>query len=566
MRCPLPPPPFTQGEPAECAIAVVTSGADGAFRFDDDHRGRTPPVLVRPGRPPGGQARITLAENQTINFNLLLAGGFGTVTGVVLDQNGRPVTDAQVGGGLSITNVNPADGTFTLTDVPVGRREIVAVSQSMQSTGRSTVDIVVEGETVHTTVVLEAVGAVAGIVSRRPAASRRPASRSTCSRSATTSTGNDAVCVKGDATTNAAGAYRVSGLLAGKYTASAFRNGLTDGNIVTFAVRYNQQVVKADIRFRGTGGIVTGRVLRAKPAGCQPGPACQDTPLPARVAISGDRLVVAGGRIGVRFEYVQNYEVVDNNFTTGEFQFTNVWSGPFTLRAAGQFSPEPVAVEATMPGPGQTVNVDLRLQPTSTLTGTVFEPDGFTPVTTRQVSLKFVSNAVVVFCSENSPDRRDRLRLDPAGHPGSLCRDRPGHRPVLVPHRQRGRVHDHRQRRHARVAEAKGSVKAGETVDLSVRLLAKARVTIRVLRHDGHTLVPGASVDLQQIDYPKARRTGTAVDGTIVFDSLGEGQFVVAAVDGNGFAGGRLDASSATTRTSSSTCTCTTRRAPSKAS
>ncbi len=534
VRCPLPPPP-NQGEPAECAIAIVTSGVDGAFAFDTITAGELRLYTFDQAALQEGQARLTLAENQTINFNLLMAGGFGTVTGVVLDQNGRPVTDAQVGGGLSIATVNPVNGTFTLTDVPVGRREIVAVSPGMQSTGRSTVDIVVEGEVVHTTVVLEAVGAVAGIVSDAHGVAQAGV-KVYVLQECYDEYGNDAVCVKGEAMTDAAGAYRVSGLLAGKYTASAFRSGLTDGNLVTFAVRYNQQVVKADIRFRGTGGIVTGRVLRARPAGCQPGPDCQDTPLPARVAISGDRLVVAGGRIGVRFEYVQNYEVVDNNFTTGEFQFTNVWAGPFTLRAAGQFSPEPVAVEASMPGAGQTVNVDLRLQPTSTLTGTVFEPDGITPVTSRQVSLKFVSNAVIVFCSEDSQTGETNCVSIPQGIQEAFAVTDPATGRFSFPIVNAG-AFTITANDGTRVAEARGAVKAGETVDLGVRLLARARVTVRVVRSDGHTLVPGASVELQQIAYPKARRTGTAVDGTIVFDSLGEGQFVVAAEDANGFAG-----------------------------
>ena len=58
-------------------------------------------------------------------------------------------------------------------------------------------------------------------------------------------------------------------------------------------------------------------------------------------------------------------------------------------------------LSGVMPGPGQTVTIDLRLQPTSRITGTVFEPDGFTPVTNRQISLKFKSNAVVVFCHDD---------------------------------------------------------------------------------------------------------------------------------------------------------------------
>ncbi len=69
------------------------------------------------------------------------------------------------------------------------------------------------------------------------------------------------------------------------------------------------------------------------------------------------------------------------------------------MRAAGQFSPEPVAGEGTIPGPGATVTLDLRLQPTSRITGTVLEPDGVTPVRSRQIALRFQSDAVIVVCT-----------------------------------------------------------------------------------------------------------------------------------------------------------------------
>jgi len=51
-----------------------------------------------------------------------------------------------------------------LTDVPVGRRDIVAVSDQLGTRGTATVDIVQAGQTVNATVVLEAVGTIAGTV------------------------------------------------------------------------------------------------------------------------------------------------------------------------------------------------------------------------------------------------------------------------------------------------------------------------------------------------------------------------------------------------------------------
>ena len=92
-------------------------------------------------------------------------------------------------------------------------------------------------------------------------------------------------------------------------------------------------------------------MLRAAPVTCD-SPPCVETPLPARVGISGERVVIAGGQVGVEFKYVQNYAITDNDIATGEFRFNNVWVGPVTVRAAGQFSPEPVAAQTVVPAAG----------------------------------------------------------------------------------------------------------------------------------------------------------------------------------------------------------------------
>src|SRR6185295_1409034 len=98
-----------------------------------------------------------------VDASLLLAQGLGTVNGTVIDGSGSPVAGARVGGGLSLTTSDGA-GHFVLTDVPVGHREIVAVSDQLGTRGTATVDIVQAGQTVNATVVLERVGTIAGTV------------------------------------------------------------------------------------------------------------------------------------------------------------------------------------------------------------------------------------------------------------------------------------------------------------------------------------------------------------------------------------------------------------------
>ncbi|MBS1818371.1 MAG: carboxypeptidase regulatory-like domain-containing protein [Acidobacteria bacterium] len=533
---PCAPPPGGTQEPAECAIDVVSTDAQGRFVLNGLPSGSIRLNTFDQTYLQEGTVRVSLQPNQTLDVSVLLGGGYGAVHGVVLDASRRPVPDAVIGGGATLVNAGP-DGSFTLTDIPVGRTRLVAVSNALQSQGEASVDIVQNGETVNTTIVLDPIGSVAGIV-RDHDGVPQAGIKVWVFRDCYDEQLQPSICINGQATSDAQGAYRIDKLGIGQYTLSAFRADLKDGNVFPIAIRYERQVLVSDITFRGGTGTVTGRVLRANSC---PTPPCADTPLPARVSISGDRLVVAGGRIGVKFEYVQNFEVVDNDPTTGEYHFkSGVFTGPFTLRAAGQFSPEPVAAEGTMPGPGQTVTVDLRLQPTSRLTGTVFEADGFTPVTNRQVALKFQSNAVVVICHDDEQTGDSECQSIPQGiQEAFAATDANGQFTFPLVNAGPFTI-TATDATTGQVASIKGTVRPGDTVDLPVRLLARAPVTVRVFRSNGTTPVLNANVTVQGLDYPRDTRNGIATNGTIQFqggDAVAEGQFVVTAMDANGFAG-----------------------------
>ena len=70
-----------------------------------------------------------------------------------------------------------------------------------------------------------------------------------------------------------------------------------------------------------------------------------------------------------------------------------------------------------------------------------------------------------------------------------------------------------------------------------MRLLGKASLTINVKRSNGQA-VADADVTIEQLDFPKRTDSGRAIGGTITFQGLSEGQFVVKAVDRNGFTNG----------------------------
>jgi hypothetical protein len=386
---PCPKSGFPPKELPECAVAVIRSAADGAFAFEKVTAGELRLYAFDGDSLSQGNAHVVLPADASRTLNVLLVGGLATVTGRVVDPAGAPVAGADVGGGFTLVKTD-AQGQFTLIDVPVGKRDIVAVSTALGTSSTVTVDIVRAGETVGVTLVLESVASVAGRVLRADGTTPVANRQVYVFRQKQSDDGIPQVQIFGSATTDAAGAYRIDRLPMGPFGISVFEPDFSDGNIGKVVLKFHQQVFKADIVYRGGGGIVRGAVFDDDGS----------TPLKARLGLSGDQLVVAGGLVGVAFQYVQNYRIVDTDFTTGHYSFSGLWVGTFTLRAVGQFSPDPIAVEGNIPGPNQIVDLNLTLQSTSQISGIVYRPDGVT-ATGPNVVVSYKSEAFKVFCSED---------------------------------------------------------------------------------------------------------------------------------------------------------------------
>ena len=513
------------GVPAspECAIAMMTSDGQGRFSFPKLTAGELRVHTFDQGAFAQGQARVVLAADAAVETNVVLASGLGTVQGIVLDAANNPVAGARVGGGLSLTTT-AADGRFTLTDVPVGRYPIVAVSDALGSRGETTVDIVQAGQVVNATITLAPVGAVTGLVVQADGLTPVPNVDVYVFKRDT-----GGIAVVGTVKTTASGGFSIPSVPAGAYYVSAFNAGFTDGNIVPASIKFQGQTFRTTIRFRGAGGKIVGKVLDDDGV----------TPLKARVAVSGDQLVIAGGRVGVEFQRVNYFRVVDTDFTTGAFTFNNLFVGPVTVSAIGQFSPDPIAVDTVIPAPNATVTVELKLQATSQIKGVVLLPNGVQPAGANVV-VKYKSDAFKVICSSGAGE--DTCESIPQGiQDETVVTDAQGRfwLPVVNAGTFTLTVEDPVS---GKVGTIQGNVKPGEIANLSVRLFGRGEVTVNVLGSNGTTPIAGAQVEVEQLGYPQKRFTFTADGtGTVLLtggDALAEGGFVVKATDpANGFSG-----------------------------
>jgi hypothetical protein len=525
--------------PAECPVAIGKTDATGGFTFAGVPAGQLRVESFDQATLQEGSASLQLAENAVAIANVVITGGLGIVEGDVVDAANHKVPGARIGGGRSLTTADP-DGHFTLKDVPLGRREIVAVSDALGTTSKAIVDLTRAGETVPVRIVLEPVGKVAGTLFRADGATVVPGVSVYLYKLPIQ---NGMIDVVGQALSDESGHYQIPAVPAGAYKLTAFTADFSDGNVADVTVKFNGQIVKADLTFRGgNGGKVTGVVVDAS-----------NTPVKGQVSLSGDQPIIAGGRVVIGFEYIQNFQIVDTNFSTGAFSMAGLWPGTFTIRAAGQFSPDPIALQQTMPSPPTTMALTLKLQPTSQLTGKVLNADG-TPVAAGTL-VKYKSDEFKTFCSENAAGEQSCTSVPQGIQEAVAVTDATGTFLFAVVNAgnytltafENGDLT-------GRTTRVRGSVRAGEKAEVSLKLPVVADLIVNVFASDTQTRIPNAKVEVKQLDYPNKKlvlQTGTAGEdlGVARFsggDAFSEGAFLVtaSAVQANGFAGvatGRIE-------------------------
>ncbi|HHY58525.1 MAG TPA: hypothetical protein GYA08_24165, partial [Chloroflexi bacterium] len=460
-----------------------------------------------------GDIKTSVTPSQTTTANILLRGGAGSVRGIVREANGAPAVGVTIAGGPQLVTTD-ANGAFALTGVPIGNVQIMAIDETLGRTVTAAGALNQAGDELVLTIILPAKGMITGRVRQ---ADGRPAA-------------NVKVVAFGAQVnktfTNAQGEYRFENMNAGDYTISAFFNDFSDGNLAQAKLVFHNQVQVVNIDFRGRGRAITGIVYDddgVTPLGARVGltewvvkigtlsppenPLC----LPSMDLGGGQKLELPPCEdVLVGFQQVRRNRIVNSDPASGVFTFTSPFVGSFTVEAANPFAPQVVSAEGEIPSLNASATVTLSLLATGAITGTVYQPDGVTPVG-RDVMVTFdggyLGDVTVV------TDDNGRYSF-PLVNPGGFR--------IVAEDQVSGLI-----------GASTGGVQVGQTVNVPVRLLREGSVVVNVVGPDGP--VNAARVTLDQGDYPPLRRSGvTNAAGVVTFqggDFVREGNFGVQAYD-----------------------------------
>ncbi len=395
----------------EGLLGSTATDASGVFRFEHVPAGNVHIVAQRASTFEEGEARGVVPEGGEARLQLVLPGGGGTVTGLVIDAFGNPVAGAAVAGGFTLTNAD-ASGRFEIRGLPRG--SVTVYGQALDSPALGTVRLTTTGpdDLQEVVVTLQPVGSIVGTLFEADGVTPIVAQK------VQLWLGDRGVAA--EAFTDPQGNYAFRNYPVGKYSLRAIRRSDFDGGMAESEIRFAGDVRDVDVRFRGLGEI-SGRVVQSNGT-----PAIADlivthkvwriltdaSGLPvdnralalqilaqyAQIPGLGDfvsRTISENGLDQPANEYfmladesahLRSDELGPGGEVTGRFRFSDkVAGGPFTVAAFGPFL-APAVVKGEIPrtpDPSERlVDVgDIVIEPaTGAVRGTVYMPDGMTPV------------------------------------------------------------------------------------------------------------------------------------------------------------------------------------------
>ena len=492
----------------------TTSDGNGNYAFNSI-TGTNGSNLTIPSAPFTVQATIpsTLAQSPATNgtfdpvnsplfdFQNIIYSDTGIITGTVSRQEGEVVSQGQValtGTGFNGTQTTSiaADGSYNFYAVPPGQYTVIAtISNPLGTglTGNSSINVT-NSQTSQANIVIPATGAVAGTITRSDGTAAVNVTVSlqagTFSRSTATDTG---------------GRFSFTDVPTSSFTLATYDSLSNTAASAPVTIVADQTLTQNLVLV--IGGTVTGTVTENG------------------VLVSGAQITVTANN--GTFNTTTNAQ--------GVYTVNQVAPGNLTVQGIDPNNHESGQSTSTLGLSGQSVQINLLLLPSGTVSGTVFQSDGVTLAPGAQVLLCQVLSGVSCSGYSATTVANANGAYSFAGVPlVGFTVD------VTNPNGDRGR--------------STGQLSNnGQTVTLNVRLNGFGTVNVTVKDANGN-LIPNAQLTLTgETQFGGTLKTSTQSNGTAQFTGVLAGPFFIAATDPATLLGGSVSGSVAVNNSTSVT-------------
>lgn len=306
----------------------------------------------------GNRGRTTgnlFATGETVGANVTYLGR-GTVSGNVADSSGIAVPNAAIT--LTSTSVFPgtfttvadSTGKYSFAKVFVGPFSVTAQDAIGRRGGQAIGNITSDGQSVTTNVTLGPAGTITGKVTR--------ADGQTVVAGAQVSLSSYGLSTITDANGN----YKFDILPAGTYQVSATDPSSGDRGMGSGVISSQDQIVTVNIKLNGLGQVVV-------------------------TVVDGAGISVSGAQVALTSSTSFGGTQTGVTQSDGTFTFAKVLAGTFSVTATNASTQLSGTATGSVSVNGSTP-VTVQLQPAGTIGGTVFAPDGVTPVAGIGVQLQ----------------------------------------------------------------------------------------------------------------------------------------------------------------------------------
>ena len=355
--------------PGQGALTVFVNTA-GQYAFTDIPIGIYEIDCFDPQSSSAASATVTITSSATTTQNLLLQNT-GTVTGNLSVNDGSSVagltvtlTSTTSNGVQNLSTVANATGGYTFSGVSPGSILLHATNAAgLQGSGTGSLPLA--GQTVTINVALIAAGNVTGTVFQGDGVTPAPGIQVTLSPAPLTSSATTV--------TNASGVYNYQNVPYGGFTVYASNATNGDRGQTSSQIQINGQLRTVNVTLNGFGNLTVKVVdVTGNP-------------------IANAAVTVNNGTIGTVY--------TGSSDANGNAAFNNIFAGYFSVTARSPITGLSAQASGTLAYNANQI-VTVTLQAVGNIQGTVYAPDGVTPVAGATVQL--YSGATVTTAANGS--------------------------------------------------------------------------------------------------------------------------------------------------------------------